>query len=162
MSLVVNRKYHPFVLMQLIGENEVAVPTHLFKIIVVERDRVPYAYGAFIVPNADIDDNKVLKDFQVALEDVEKYSGFEFLRNIKLYNLEDLCVYDGCKMISQEMADLYTLHRIIQNAKSIDQLNEIWKQVQEENIQVDRKVIDGFLKKKAEFRMQGVDMVYLI
>ena len=119
----------------------------------VERDRVPYAYGAFIVPNADIDDHKVLKDFQVALEDVEKYSGFEFLRNIKLYNLEDLCVYDGCKMISQEMADLYTLHRIIQNAKSIDQLNEIWKQVQEENIQVDRKVRDGFLKKKAEFRM---------
>lgn len=140
--------------MQLIGENEVAVPTHLFKIIVVERGRVPYAYGAFIVPNTDIDDNKVLKDFQVALEDIEKYSGFEFLRDIRLNYLEDLCVYDGCKMISQKMADLHALYRIIQNAKSIEQLSEIWQQVQEENIQVDRKVMDAFLKKNAEFKSE--------
>lgn len=120
----------------------------------VERDRVPYAYGAFIVPNTDIDDNKVLKDFQVALEDIEKYSGFEFLRDIRLNYLEDLCVYDGCEMISQKMADLYALYRIIQNAKSIEQLNEIRQQVQEENIQVDRKVIDAFLKKNAEFKSE--------
>ena len=57
-------------------------------------------------------------------------------------------------MISQKMADLYALYRIILNAKSIEQLNEIWQQVEEENIQVDRKVVDAFLKKNAEFKSE--------
>ncbi len=65
-------------MLQVIGENNVAVPTHLFKIILAEdRAASPPLLGAFVVPNEPIKDVS-LTQFQVSLEEVEKHTGTRF------------------------------------------------------------------------------------
>lgn len=50
--------------LQVIGENEVAVPTHLFKVILGINNNNKPAMAAFIVPNQPIEDTP-LTEFQV-------------------------------------------------------------------------------------------------
>ena len=66
-----------FHILQVIGENGVAVPTHLFKIILAEGKGKQSAMGVFIIPNKPID-NVDLTHFQVSLETLEAYTGTTF------------------------------------------------------------------------------------
>lgn len=52
----------------------VAVPTHFYKVVYAEDGRVDgqVALGAFVLPNAVIDDKKPLSDFEVPVEAVER------------------------------------------------------------------------------------------
>lgn len=59
---------------QVIGKNEVAVPTHFFKIAFLDSKVV----RSFIVPNTDIHPDTPLNKFLTTLEKVEKASGFTF------------------------------------------------------------------------------------
>lgn len=55
-----------------------AVPTHLYKIILVEEEgESSPMLGAFVVPNEPIKDVG-LKQFQVSLEEVERFTGTKF------------------------------------------------------------------------------------
>lgn len=58
---------------QVIGENNVAVPTHFAKVIFVGNKTL-----AFLLPHKDIDAEIPLEDFTVTLQDIEKASGFIF------------------------------------------------------------------------------------
>jgi DNA/RNA endonuclease G (NUC1) len=49
----------------VIGENGVAVPTHLFKIVLVEDRKLPVPLiSAFVVPNRPIPRQQELRDFR--------------------------------------------------------------------------------------------------
>ncbi|XP_056155300.1 nuclease EXOG, mitochondrial-like [Lampris incognitus] len=73
---------------QVIGNDGVAVPTHLFKVILVQNNNVsdkaeqsqspPLALGAFIIPNQPISFERSLTDFQVSLLELEKAAGLTF------------------------------------------------------------------------------------
>lgn len=54
--------------MQVIGKNEVAVPTHLFKIIMVSSESAekPIALASFILPNKKLGYEHKLKDYKVS------------------------------------------------------------------------------------------------
>eukprot|EP00105_Crassostrea_gigas_P043710 XP_019927858.1 PREDICTED: nuclease EXOG, mitochondrial [Crassostrea gigas] len=81
----------------VIGQNEVAVPTHLYKVILVEADERPIAIGCFIVPNEPIENKNSLKEFQVTLEEVQKRTGVIFFPELKNNNdLQGLCTVDSC------------------------------------------------------------------
>lgn len=81
----------------MIGQNEVAVPTHLYKVILVEADERPIAIGCFIVPNEPIENKNSLKEFQVTLEEVQKRTGVIFFPELKNNNnLQGLCTVDSC------------------------------------------------------------------
>lgn len=69
-----------YVKYQVIGENDVAVPTHFFKIIIAE-DKV----WSYILPNQEIQKDIPLESFEVTLEKVEKVSGIIF-RDIEKTN----------------------------------------------------------------------------
>jgi endonuclease G len=58
---------------QVIGENDVAVPTHFFKI-VRSKDKT----WAWILPNESIDKDVPLEDFEVTVQKIEKLSGIIF------------------------------------------------------------------------------------
>lgn len=80
---------------EVLGDSEVAVPTHLFKVILVypknesknnstqgkekekekDKERQQPLVAAFLVPNDRIPSNKELTDYQVPLEHLEKYTG---------------------------------------------------------------------------------------
>jgi endonuclease G len=64
-----------YVKYQVIGENEISVPTHYFKIIFSD-DGAPLE--SYILPNEPISSDTPLKDFMTTVEKVEKAAGFVF------------------------------------------------------------------------------------
>ncbi|KAG2394051.1 hypothetical protein C9374_003815 [Naegleria lovaniensis] len=87
----------------IIGNNHVAVPTHLFRIIIAEKRQTetaneqdavsPQYYAqAFIVPNRPIDKLDHLTKYSVSLKEVEYLTGMRFLDKLeKSGNMNPLC-----------------------------------------------------------------------
>lgn len=66
-----------YVRYQVIGENNVAVPTHYFKVIHGKK-AFSVETQAYIIPNQPIENDPPLKTFSVSLEKVEKAAGVIF------------------------------------------------------------------------------------
>ena len=64
---------------EVIGKNEVAVPTHFFKVIQAKKGAA-YKTEAYIIPNTAIEPGTPLQSFSVTLEKVEKVAGLSFKR----------------------------------------------------------------------------------
>lgn len=73
------RKYVRY---EVIGANHVAVPTHFYKIVVGETYDSKLEMEAFVMPNAPIDDNTPLTNFQVPPESIERAAGLLFFDQI--------------------------------------------------------------------------------
>lgn len=67
-----------YVRYEVIGGNNVAVPTHFYKIVVCESHDGKLEMEAFVMPNAPIDDKTPLTNFQVPPESVERAAGLLF------------------------------------------------------------------------------------
>jgi len=67
------RKYVKY---QVIGNNNVAVPTHFFKIINLEDFHGRVLTASYIVPNAPISSYTPFEQFQTTVENIEKLAGF--------------------------------------------------------------------------------------
>lgn len=67
-----------YVKYQVIGPNEVGVPTHFFTLIFVELPTKKMMGKAYILPNQMIEPNTPLKKFLVSVEEVEAASGVMF------------------------------------------------------------------------------------
>jgi endonuclease G len=70
-----NSEGKKYIKYEVIGPNDVAVPTHFFKVIFVESEKEAEAY---ILPNEHIPKQTDLEDFRVPLEQVEKSAGLLF------------------------------------------------------------------------------------
>lgn len=136
---------------KVIGENNVAVPSHLFKIILVENHGKPLAAGAFVVPNAPIPDNKHLKDYQVSMREIEAFTGFTFFPKIDLNKLPNLCSRDSCQLLSKNMADLNIIMKNLKRVKSKEELDYLWNQVLEKNVQLDQGFMEMYWEKRKTF-----------
>lgn len=143
-----NISYQPSLLFKVIGDNNVAVPSHLFKIILVENRGQPVAVGAFVVPNAPIPDNKVLADYQVPTKQIEALTGFIFFPNIDVHKLPSLCAKDGCQLLTKNMADLNIIMKNLKRVKSKEELDSLWKQVLEKDVQLDQKFMEMYWEKR--------------
>lgn len=75
----------------MIGPNEVAVPTHFFKVVLVENDKKPLALGTFVVPNKPLSNDTKIKDFSYSFAALEKKLGYKIFPNLATENLKDLC-----------------------------------------------------------------------
>jgi len=78
----------------------VAVPTHFYKVILAE-DGVTggtVAVGAFVLPNAVIDNSTKLEEFSVPLSIVERASGVEFLSKLPINRRKELCKEIECSI----------------------------------------------------------------
>lgn len=61
---------------EVIGKNNVSVPTHFFKVIVMETDKGEFEMNSFVIPNQSFPENTPLKNFLVPVETIERASGF--------------------------------------------------------------------------------------
>jgi len=82
----------------------VAVPTHFYKVIVAEDGSAggPVAVGAFVLPNARINNKTPLTEFVVPLEIVERASGLEFLKALPRNRMRELCKDTACDFTVRE------------------------------------------------------------
>lgn len=67
-----------YVKYQVIGKNNVAVPTHFFMLIFVEQNSDKMLAKAYILPNKTIDPKTPLKKFAASVDEIEKASGTLF------------------------------------------------------------------------------------
>ena len=67
---------------QVLGHNHVAVPTHFFKVLLIENNQGKYELMSFVMPN-DVLPHKVnIKQYLVPLDAVERASGLLFFNKI--------------------------------------------------------------------------------
>ncbi|MHC4973505.1 MAG: DNA/RNA non-specific endonuclease [Planctomycetota bacterium] len=66
-----------YVRYEVIGANQVAVPTHFFKVMLRERDG-RREMQAFLVPHRPLETDTPLEQFLVSVDDVERVAGLDF------------------------------------------------------------------------------------
>jgi endonuclease G, mitochondrial len=66
---------------RVIGDGDVAVPTHFFKVISSKNHTGSNIVEAYILPNDDIPPNTPLNSFQTSIEKVQKAAGVLFFNN---------------------------------------------------------------------------------
>jgi endonuclease G len=54
------------VIYEVIGENDIAVPTHFFKVLVIEVEENKYDMEAYIIPTKRLDTQKSLASYRVS------------------------------------------------------------------------------------------------
>lgn len=70
-----------YVKYQVIGKNHVSVPTHFFKVLVIEQKGL-FDLEAFVMPNAVIDDRTPVESFRVPVDTIERAAGLLFFQRI--------------------------------------------------------------------------------
>ncbi|ESL05695.1 endonuclease G [Trypanosoma rangeli SC58] len=80
------KKARKVVCYELVGKHDVAVPTHLFKVVLGERADGTHEVAAFLIPNEPITDERPLVAYQVAVSEVERKTGLQFFRNVLAAN----------------------------------------------------------------------------
>lgn len=134
---------------EVIGDQNVAVPTHLFKVILVESTGLRKYIAAFIVPNVPIA-NKPLKDFQVSLEELEKCAGFCFHAKLNRSTFMNLCKVDGCALTPADQLELWYIHKNIESATSLHRLETVWSDLEKKNLKPDKQLTSLYNKKKMQ------------
>ena len=116
----------------VLGVGQVAVPTHLYKIILVTDPKLDQPLlGSFIVPNIPIAD-KHLETFQVKLEDIEKNVGIIFHPSLQRNNVGDLCAGSGgCNLEDFKKFMHFFWSRRLKSPWSLQNLEKDWKEAQE-------------------------------
>ncbi|XP_058448112.1 endonuclease G, mitochondrial [Malaya genurostris] len=79
-----------YVKYQVIGSNNVAVPTHFYKVVVMETADKRLEMEAYVLPNQKIDDQTPLSMYQVPPETIERAAGLLFFDKISRSNLSKI------------------------------------------------------------------------
>ncbi|XP_071961428.1 nuclease EXOG, mitochondrial-like [Antedon mediterranea] len=139
-----------FIKYEVIGVNQVAVPTHLYKIVVIENtfDKM-VAVGAFIVPNQPITGSD-LANYQVSLDDLEKKSGLKFLPMLNLSKTKNLCSVVSCKLMGGKELELMFIRKKLESAYNLDELEKVWKEMKRKKISPEKAEYEIYERKKAE------------
>ncbi|KAH9598374.1 DNA/RNA non-specific endonuclease [Trypanosoma melophagium] len=67
---------------ELVGKHDVAVPTHLFKVLLGERVDGSHEIAAFLMPNEPIVVERPLVAYQVPVREIEHKTGLQFFPNV--------------------------------------------------------------------------------
>ncbi|KAK1171981.1 hypothetical protein AOXY_G4444 [Acipenser oxyrinchus oxyrinchus] len=139
---------------QVIGKGNVAVPTHLYKVILAHRSATssePLALGSFVVPNKPIGFDRPLTDFQVSLVDLEKMSGLSFFPLLdKTQAVQSICDADPCKLMGFKEFTLYITSRKVNSARTLPRLEKAMCELKELAIEPDAYLLNLYEAKKKE------------
>ncbi|XP_004708737.1 nuclease EXOG, mitochondrial [Echinops telfairi] len=143
---------------QVIGQDNVAVPSHLYKVILARRSPVssePLALGAFVVPNEAISFQPPLTEFQVSLQDLERWSGLVFFPDLdRTHGVRNICAVDTCKLLGFREFTLYLSTRKIASASSVPRLEKIMENLRKAGVEPDDYFIGLYEKKLRRLKAQ--------
>ncbi|XP_006890711.1 PREDICTED: nuclease EXOG, mitochondrial [Elephantulus edwardii] len=141
---------------QVIGQDNVAVPSHLYKVILARRSpgsTEPLALGAFVVPNKAIGFQPPLTEFQVSLQDLEKLSGLVFFPRLdRTSDIRNICSVDTCKLLTYQEFTLYLSTRKVKGASSLPRLEKILENLKSAGIEPDEHFLVLYGKKREELK----------
>ena len=133
------------------------MPTHLYKVILAQDSIKQTVLGAFVVPNGPVSFEHKLQDFQVPLEVLAQYSGLTFFPAFDVSKATDLCVTDGCKLLSKERMDMIVFGRRLRNATSSELLESVWEEMKASKLTPDAFTTDIYEAKKKELQEKEED-----
>eukprot|EP00759_Apiculatamorpha_spiralis_P028173 PhF_6_TR30705/c0_g1_i1/m.45179 len=118
---------------KLIGDHKVAVPTHMYKVILGMTEAGEYHITSFLMPNAPIPQEKSLTHFQVPVEEIERYTGLTFFPklNTQRTTLPNVCSKNACEGSYGSFSHSYRQLSRIQSATSKGELEMIWNETKE-------------------------------
>uniref|UniRef100_A0A8C9D4E7 Nuclease EXOG, mitochondrial n=1 Tax=Panthera leo TaxID=9689 RepID=A0A8C9D4E7_PANLE len=141
---------------QVIGEDNVAVPSHLYKVILARRSPAsaePLALGAFVVPNEAIGFQRQLSEFQVSLQDLEKLSGLVFFPHLdRTGGIRNICSVDTCKLLDFREFTLYLSTRKMEGARSVSRLEKVMENLKNAGVEPDDYFMNRYKKKLEELQ----------
>ncbi|XP_074140484.1 nuclease EXOG, mitochondrial isoform X1 [Sminthopsis crassicaudata] len=136
---------------EVIGKDNVAVPSHLYKVILARRSlssTEPLVLGAFVVPNDAIGFRPQLTEFQVSIHDLEKMTGIVFFPRLdKAKDTKNLCEVDTCRLLDFQEFMLYLGKRKIQGARTVHRLEKVLSELKEAGVQVDEQLLSLYRQK---------------
>ena len=88
----------------------------------VEKESMPFAVTAFIIPNAPILKGKQLTDFIPPLSLLEKKLHYELFPRIRKENLQCLLHVENCMFVTDDNTDLKPFTRNVTNATNVKEL----------------------------------------
>jgi len=90
---------------EVIGRNNVAVPTHFFKVLLLETDCHEFDMISFVLPNQVLTDQCPLKQYVVPVDAIERSSGlliFDKLARNRLRQINNVQLVDGFVMVTDK------------------------------------------------------------
>ena len=130
----------------------------MYKVILAEDNIKESVLGAFVVPNEPVSFEHKLQDFQVPLDVLAQYSGLVFFPAFDAWKASDLCLTDGCKLLSKERMDMIVFGRRLRNAKSSELLESVWEEMKASELRLDAFTTDIYKTKKKELQEQEEEL----
>uniref|UniRef100_A0A8C4QHZ8 Nuclease EXOG, mitochondrial n=1 Tax=Eptatretus burgeri TaxID=7764 RepID=A0A8C4QHZ8_EPTBU len=135
----------------VIGKSDVAVPTHLFKVVLAGRSGGrSLCLGAFVVPNEPIGYTPKLTDFQVSLSELEYKTGISFFPKLRRGSWQDLCSVDGCQLMNFHDMECYIAERKLAATRSVHELDNIMQRLVEKGVEPHNGLLTKYKTKKEE------------
>ncbi len=143
----------------MIGKNDVAVPTHLYKVILADNDNDQESpcLAAFIIPNIPISYEHKLEEYQVPLEQLEARVGMTFVPKLNRSKTQNLCEVEGCKVMDKNQFDLFIIGRKLAYAQTKNKLDKAWKEIEKKNLHPDKYTTDLYNRKKLELQKKEAE-----
>uniref|UniRef100_UPI00358E037D nuclease EXOG, mitochondrial-like isoform X2 n=1 Tax=Myxine glutinosa TaxID=7769 RepID=UPI00358E037D len=135
----------------MIGKSDVAVPTHLFKVVLTGRSGGgSLCLGAFLVPNAPIGYQQKLADFQVSLSELEYKTGISFFPKLRRGSWQDLCSVDGCHLMNFHEMECYIAGKKLAATRSVSELDSIMQRLVEKGVEPHNGLLTKYKTRKEE------------
>lgn len=130
----------------------------MYKVILAEDNIKQSVLGAFVVPNEPVSFEHKLQDFQVPLDVLAQYSGLAFFPAFDAGKANDLCLADGCKLLSKERMSMIVFGRRLRNATSSELLENVWEEMKASELTPDVFTTDIYETKKKELQEQEAEL----
>ena len=130
----------------------------MYKVILAEDNNKQSVLGAFVVPNEPLSFEHKLQEFQVTLNVLAQYSGLVFFPAFNVGTANDLCLTDGCRLLSKERMDMIVFGRRLRNATNSELLESVWEEMKAGEITPDAFTTDIYETKKKELRENEEDL----
>eukprot|EP01113_Clastostelium_recurvatum_P028943 TRINITY_DN3494_c0_g1_i1.p1 TRINITY_DN3494_c0_g1~~TRINITY_DN3494_c0_g1_i1.p1 ORF type:complete len:397 (-),score=13.03 TRINITY_DN3494_c0_g1_i1:135-1325(-) len=148
-----------YVKYQVLG-NGVAVPTHIFKVILAEyppaqshEDPRPCLIAAFLIPNDYIPPQKRLIDYLVPVEYLEARTGLQFFPRLRQHKLAtgSLCDAISCSMMTEHDLEVHNYARRLQWANTRSEVESVWREIEGKGRVPDARAQKEYEKKMKQF-----------
>jgi len=119
---------------KVIGSNEVSVPTHLYKVVLVSDPSLSTPLmAAFVVPNSPVGDRH-LTEFQVDLHLLERYTGLNFHPKLERAVTGNLCEEDGCNLQNYKEFQQFFWNRRLSSPWNLRGLERDWEEAKRKGV----------------------------
>jgi len=142
----------------VVGPNNVAVPTHLYKVVLVMDPMLDKPLlGTFVVPNIPVGD-KHLAEFKVDLLEVEKGVGITFHPELDRDQVGDLCIQSGCNLQDYKKFQQFFWTRRLKTPWNTGSLERDWAEAKKKGV-VNSELEGVYMESKARLEKQEQEKV---